>query len=543
MKKVVTLILTLSLLLCPLGVSAASPQTVTIPLNIKLMNKGEFPEKPTLLKQNVFISVQHYNSAIGTNEKASQDISEYVRDCMLNCMTEISLRDYNIVGTEEYISNYLGNLLNSIVNYYAELFHIYGFNGYFAEYTDSSQTTIRLTSFGVVYNMTETDYNAALEFYNSKIDEIISGITPEMSDLEKALYVHDYLVTHFQYDLSVYSEEGEEGEEGGEGEEEDNPTVYDAYNFFRTGIGVCQAYTQAFNGIMHRLGIKCTSAIDTDDNHTWNIITLNGNNYHIDVTHDDPEGQSEGAASHTHFLLSSDKIYAIDQEINSKSPNFHSKWYPIMYEDITCTDNTYECGYAWNEADSSLEFVDGYWYYIKYSGSSKSRLYRTKNFSDSEPAIKEDFDTKFPVPDQPGNSYVGYFGGITAVGDSVYYTAPNCKVYCYSTKTDEVSYITVTPPSSINTVTSCRYDGNGILKVFFASKYNSYDDGGSTPVTLFTIGDTDGNGIVNSADIVNTKRYLLGSKTDFNWAAIDFGNKKQVNILDLVKIKKLASVA
>ena len=541
MKKVLTLILTLSLLLCPLGVSAASPQTVTIPLNIKLMNKGEFPEKPTQLEQNVFISVQHYNSAIGTNEKASQDISEYVRDCMLNCMTEISLRDYNIVGTEEYISNYLSDLLNSVVNYYAELFHVIGFSGYNGDYTDSSLTTIKLTSFGVNYGMTETDYNAALEFYNNKIDQIISGITPQMSDLEKALYVHDYIVTHFKYDSRGCSDV-----------EAINKLAYrDAYSFFKTGEGVCQAYTQAFNGIMHRLGIECTSALDDKDNHTWNIITLNGNNYHIDATQDDPLGYSAGSANHTYFLLSDETIRTIDDKLYrdpnnpEKDVNSHEEWYTAMYKKVTCDDNKYESGYAWNEADSSFEYVDGYWYYIKYSGSSKSRLYRTKSFSDSEPAIKKAFDTKFPVPDQPGSNYVGYFGGITAVGDSVYYSAPNCKVYCYSTKNDEVSYITVTPPSSINTVTSCRYDGNGILTVFLGSSPYSNDDGDYTEVTLFKMGNADGSkdGKIDAIDITYTKQYLLGSKTDFNWATIDFGNKKHVNILDLIKIKKLAAVA
>ena len=59
------------------------------------------------------------------------------------------------------------------------------------------------------------------------------------------------------------------------------------------------------------------------------------------------------------------------------------------------------------------------------------------------------------------------------------------------------------------------------------------------------MGNADGSkdGKIDAIDITYTKQYLLGSKTDFNWATIDFGNKKQVNILDLIKIKKLAAVA
>lgn len=525
MKKVITLILTLSLLLCPLGVSAASPQTVSIPLNIKLMNKGEFPEKPTQLEQNNSISVQRYNSAAGTNEEALQDIHEYVRDCMLKCMTVIPIENYNIVGTEKYISSYSSDLLNSVVNYYAELFHIAGFSGYNGEYTDYSQNEIKLTSINVNYGMTEVDYNTALEFYNNKIDEIISGITPEMSDLEKALYVHDYLVMHFQYDTYY-----------------DN---YNAYIFFKTGVGVCQAYTQAFNGIMHRLGIECTSAIDTPDKHTWNIITLNGNNYHIDVTHDDPVGQSEGAATHSHFLLSNNRLGVIDKELNSKSDNLHSEWYSLMYN-TSCTDDTYESGYAWNDADSSFEYVDGYWYFMaynaeytdEYGNKCYSSLYRTKGFKENN------LLTTIDTGNSDGSYYTDYNGGITTVGNTLYFTSPKT-VYSYKPSTDSSPTIkdADSPNPDIPDISSCRYDGNGVLKVFFSSVPNSFDDGGYTEVTLFKIGDTDGDGKASSTDIANTKKYLLGSKTDFNWATVDFGNKKQVNILDLVKIKKLATTA
>ena len=528
MKKVLTLILTLSLLLCPLGVSAAEPELQTAYGYAKLLNFGEFPEKPEYEAGIATASIPQYNSAAdatdSTSKSALQEIHEYLRDNMMNCASEISLNSYNISATE------LNKIITETSNYYPELFHVN--NGY--RYSLLSNVVYTLypqyvnpDNRSYIYTKDEqadakAAYDTALKTYNNEIEHIISGIAPEMTDLEKALYVHDYLVTHFQYDLRYYSSD---------------PSVYaqkvhDVYGFFDQKVGVCQAYTQTFNAIMHRLGIECTSAIDTPDNHTWNIITLNGEDYHIDATHDDPVGQSEGAADHSLFLLSDETV---------KNHQLHSEWYSVMYN-TSCADNSYESRYAWNEADSSFEYVDGKWYFIEYLASSKSRLYSTKDFINFETVVQS-FDTTFPVPDQPTYSYIGYFGGITAVGNSVYYSAPNRMIYCYNAKTDTVSDITVTPPSSINTVTSCRYEGNGVLKVFFSLKPNSFDDGGSTTVTLFNIGDTDGDDKVSSTDIANTKKYLLGSKTDFNWATVDFGNKKQVNILDLVKIKKLAATA
>lgn len=543
MKKAITLILALCLLLCPLGVSAAEPELQTAYGYAKLLNFGEFPEKPEYEAGIATASIPQYNSAAGatdsTSKSDSQEIHEYLRNCMINCEQKISIESYKISVAET------NKIFTETTNYYPELFHINNEYGY--SYSTSG-TVITLSPQYVnpekrseIYSnqaSAKAAYDTALKTYNDEIEHIISGIAPEMTDLEKALYVHDYIVTHFKYDLR-----------GCSNNKEINKLAYhDAYSFFKTDEGVCQAYTQAFNGIMHRLGIECTSALDDKDNHTWNIITLDGNNYHIDTTQDDPLGYSSGSAKHTYFLLSDETIRTIDDILyrdpdnTEKDVNSHEDWYTAMYK-TSCDEKKYESGYAWNDADSSFEFVDGYWYYIKYSGSSKSKLYRTKNFSYSEPAIENDFDTKFPVPDKPGYGYDGYFGGITAVGNLVYYSAPNLTVYCYSTKTGDVSIITVSPPSSINTVTSCRYEGNGILKVFFSSVPNSYDDGGSTTVTLFKIGDTNGDGNVNGTDITTIKKHLLGAETNFNWATVDFGNKKQVNILDLVKIKKLASTA
>lgn len=529
MKKAITLILTLCLLLCPLGVSAAEPELQTAYGYAKLLNFGEFPEKPEYEAGMATANIPQYNSAAGatdgTSESALQEIHEYLRDNLINCAQTISIESYNISETE------LNIIFTETTNYYPELFHVNN-RYYYSPPSNNIVSTlypryVNPDDRSEIYSDQATAkaaYDTALNTYNDEIEHIISGIAPEMSDLEKALYVHDYLVTHFQYDTSY-----------------DN---YNAYIFFKTGVGVCQAYTQAFNGIMHRLGIECTSAVDTPDKHTWNIITLNGKNYHIDVTHDDSVGQSEGAASHTHFLLSSDRLKTIDQEINSNSKNLHSEWYPVIYKDITCTDNTYENGYAWNDADSSFEYVDGYWYYMAYNAEYAdvygnkcySSLYRTKGFKENNLLTK--IDTSY----SDGRYYTNYYGGITAVGNTLYFTSPT-KVYLYNTSTNNLSPLKNinAPNPDIPDISSCRYEGNGILKVFFSSKPDSFDDGGFTTVTLFKIGDTDGDGKVSSTDVATTKRYLLGSKTDFNWATVDFGNKKQVNILDLVKIKKLAS--
>lgn len=523
MKKVLTLILTLSLLLCPLGVSAAEPELQTAYGYAKLLNFGEFPENPEYEEGIATASIPQYNSAAGatdgTSESALQEIHEYLRNNLMNCAQTISVESYKLSAAE------LNKVFTETTNYYPELFHVNN-SYYYSPPSNNIVSTlypqyVNPDNRSYIYTKDEqaaakAAYDTALKTYNDEIEHIISGIAPEMTDLEKALYVHDYLVTHFQYDLRYYSSD---------------PSVYDqkvhdVYGFFDQKVGVCQAYTQTFNAIMHRLGIKCTSAINDTEEHTWNIITLDGKNYHIDVTHDDPVGQSEGAAKHSLFLLS-------DETVITKKD--HSAWYSVMYN-TSCTDNKYESGYAWNEADSSFEYVDGKWYYIAYVSGAVSKLYRTENFIQNtslcEISLLNSTETSF---------FPAYYGGLTSFGNVLYYTTPYkiCRYDTVSNKQEDTDY------SSDNYISSCRYDGteeDGYLALtVFHGSHPVYSDLPSDTKKLAKTGDTNGDGNVNGTDIINIKKHLLGAETDFNWATVDFGNKKQVNILDLVKIKKLAA--
>lgn len=556
MKKVITLILTLSLLLCPLGVSAAEPEIKTAYAHAKLLNFGEFPEKPEYEVGIATASIPQYNSAAGATavaeENTLQEIHEYLRDCMINCEQKISLENYKnkysftVIDTGKkdeggktiYACETLKKIFTETVNYYPELFNVSNEYQYTHKITDNVDIAYSLIPKYVnPDNRSQTyldqatakaAYDTALKKYNDEIDHIIGGIAPEMSDLEKALYVHDYLITHFQYDLRLYSTDPSEKAK----------KVHDVYGFFNQRVGVCQAYTQTFNAIMHRLGIKCTSAINDTEEHTWNIITLDGKNYHIDATQDDTlykldantyVNQSDGFANHNFFLLSNNTI---------KNTTFHSDWYSAMY-DTSCTDQTYESGYAWNVADSPFEYVDGKWYYIDYDTSATddwySQLFSTVNFKDRTKILDIDMCSS------EGIYYSPYYGGLTSFGNILYFTTP-FSVFSYNTFNGTSDTLL---SDSTGTINSCRYDGteeNGWFSLtVFHGNYLQISDLPSSTKTLAIIGDTDGNEIVNSTDIVNTKKYLLGSKTDFNWATIDFGNKKQVSILDLVKIKKIAS--
>ena len=80
--------------------------------------------------------------------------------------------------------------------------------------------------------------------------------------------MHEYIVLNYDYDYLL---------ENG-----------DVYSMITEGIGVCQAYTGLYMLVLRQLGIEVSYSVSYPMNHTWNLVNLDGNWYHVDNTWDDP---------------------------------------------------------------------------------------------------------------------------------------------------------------------------------------------------------------------------------------------------------------
>lgn len=109
-----------------------------------------------------------------------------------------------------------------------------------------------------------------------KIDAFYSQLAT--SDSEAFLRrAHNYFVKYVRYDW----------------EEVKNKKTYQAVNhsligpLFK-GQGVCEGIAKAYAYLISKYGIDNTIAVGVCGNqpHAWNVVVLNGNKYHIDVTND-----------------------------------------------------------------------------------------------------------------------------------------------------------------------------------------------------------------------------------------------------------------
>lgn len=114
-------------------------------------------------------------------------------------------------------------------------------------------------------------------------EKVLSLIDKSMTDVEKVIVIHNYLVANFDYDYTY--------------------TVYNIYDMFVNRKAVCQGYTLAATYFMQAVGVECSYAESSDMSHIWNMVCIDGNWYHMDVTWDDPT-EVVGYCSYEYFLKS-----------------------------------------------------------------------------------------------------------------------------------------------------------------------------------------------------------------------------------------------
>ena len=140
------------------------------------------------------------------------------------------------------------------------------------------------------------------------IEYVISNYTsPNKSQYENQLAIHDYIVKNCEYDYR-----------------EDRPKEsFEPYGALVNKKAVCQGYAWAFMIFMDILGIENQLITGTADGvgHMWNMVRLDGEWYHVDVTWNDPVGGVSDQIRHYYFNVP-DSVIAFDHE-------FEKSRYPV----------------------------------------------------------------------------------------------------------------------------------------------------------------------------------------------------------------------
>lgn len=255
----------------------------------------------------------------GSNEDSDEaGAKQAILDGLRQKSWKIFLVDYHIPASE------IRRLYAEVLDESPELFYV---TGSFNVYTDIDS----------VVKCLEPEYENGAEeketAYQEAIQTALQCVNDSMSDAEKLLALHDYLAQHVSYDTTLSN--------------------YSAFDALVNRSAVCQGYTLAYKVLLDEIGIESTYAHSVAMNHIWNVVKLDGQWYHVDVTWDDPLlGQNDmtGYAGHEYFLNSDDKI----------TEGEHYSWQC----DYQCDDKSYDGGWYWLDTETAVIFRgDGIYYF------------------------------------------------------------------------------------------------------------------------------------------------------------------------------------
>ncbi|MBR3991096.1 MAG: hypothetical protein IKI91_03085 [Clostridia bacterium] len=284
-----------------------------------------------------------------------------------------------------------------VVNYAPELFYVSSTYGY--SHTDDGITAVMPS-----YLFGKEEIGEKTGFFRETVKKIAAGVDPGWSDLEKALYLHDYVAAHYEFDI--------------------DHGIFDAYTFFKEGKGVCQAYTLAYLALLREVGVRADVAASEDMDHTWNKVMIDGNWYHVDLTWDDPVGSAPGETGHTYFLLS-------DSEIDKKG-KIHYRWETVLYESV-CADTRYDEAF-WEDITTAFAPLGGEWYFIEYREDG-SLLRRTDFVSTEDVTVLQG---QWDVLDEENMIWLGFYSGLFALDGKLIYNT-GTEVMAFDPATGEIS--------------------------------------------------------------------------------------------------------
>ncbi len=353
------------------------------------------------------------NGSFDNLEKYIGDIDEFQKYILDNIMTDdsnltdknyrgyIDISKYNIPYSEAMFAE-LANLIN---NESPELFRIKaaGISYY------PGGNIIALTP---SYVFSDPAYfRDQYDVFVDVSEKMLSGIkgNSNLSDVEKALLLHDRLIEYCEYDYESYLLGSVPA------------SSHSAYGALCLGTAVCQGYAYAYDYLLEQVGIEAEYCSSKALNHAWNIVYIDNKPYHVDVTSDDPVWDVSGRVYHDNFLRSTEGIKSVG---NHKATDYIA----------TPVDTTYD-NHFWQNSTTAFQLVDNEIYYID---NEKQELNVIDDIADETPETIAELDYIWTTAD--GRYYNGNFSRLASIRGEIFYSAPTA-VYSFNPATDKTETV------------------------------------------------------------------------------------------------------
>ena len=314
----------------------------------------------------------------GPYRAAGISFEDYLVSQLQQKKTQIDVEDYQIKREDVY------EAFAAVLNRHPELFYVSTYLTWFYSLDTGYVLELKVEYF---------DYDE--EAINNETEKVLNLIDDSMSDLEKVIFIHDYLCIDVEYAYEDYL----------------NGTVRPDAHSLKGALldksAVCDGYASAFQYYMLLLDIPCNTIINSD--HAWNQVCVNGKWYFVDVTWDDPVWDYYGTVSHQNLLKS--KAAFTEHDFTTASG----------YE--ACNDTAFDAAF-WNQVSTQLIMRNGEWYYVDSDGNLYKHDFMKHSISEAGSFITS-LNARWPVFGSSTSYYSGNYVKIAAKKDVLYYSQPS----------------------------------------------------------------------------------------------------------------------
>ena len=201
--------------------------------------------------------------------ESERELYRVILDGLLACASDVPVE---LVDEDAF-----DTVFQCVMDDHPEIFYVDGYT--FIKYTKGDTLTGNAFSGSYVYDQTEIA--ARQERIEEKTKEILDGLPAGGGEYEKVKYVYEYLVTHTEYVQGS----------------EDNQNIC---SVFLNGETVCQGYAKAAQYLFREMEIDSvfvSGQVNGSEDHVWNLVKIDGDWYHVDITWGDASYVSAAEAA------------------------------------------------------------------------------------------------------------------------------------------------------------------------------------------------------------------------------------------------------
>ena len=247
--------------------------------------------------------------------------------------------------------------------------------------------------------------------FKAAANAALSGIESGWTDEQKALYLHDWVVTHCKY---VGTAERR----------------YTAFGVLVDGQAVCQGYALAYDYLLGRAGVGCDVITSDGLNHAWNLVTVGGKTYYADCTWDDPSNiQFEAYCGHENFLRSKGAFGHLGENLANPVTDWVDTSGANVYGNSSIAASTaYDAAY-WSDSITSIPHVGALWAYVNSSDKAGTATVRVHDYSTGKNRVlASGLDAVWFALGSTSSCWPGHYTSLVSNGDAFLASTPNSLV-------------------------------------------------------------------------------------------------------------------